>query len=72
MSRRQADSDAAYRVRTVQFNHRTERESVVVTRPYNTLSAARGEATRVKNQSRRATWIDTTVTVERATGWETV
>ncbi len=71
----QVDSDAAYRVRTVQTgtDPRNEgRVSVTVSRPYNTLRAARGEATRRKDQWRRSPYWDTVVTVERATGWETV
>lgn len=68
-------SDAAYRVRTVQtgIDPRNEgRVSVTVSRPYHTLGAARGQATRIKEQWRRASFWDTVVTVERATGWETV
>lgn len=70
----QPDSDAAYRVRTVQTGTDPRNEgyvSVSVSRPYNTIRAARGEATRIKARTRSPYW-DVVVTVERATGWETV
>lgn len=75
MSRDPQDSDAAYRVRTIQTgtDYRNEGHvSVTVSRPYNTLRAARGEATRIKGRWSKSAFWETTVTVERATGWETV
>lgn len=75
MSSRQRDSDTAYRVRTIQTgtDHRNEGHvSVTVSRPYNTLRAARGEVTRMKDRWSKSPFWETVVTVERATGWETV
>lgn len=74
--RRLSREQTAYRVRVVQTGtaeHNEGRIIVKVTRTYDTLGAARGQATQTKNQAKRYDkgW-NTVVTVERATGWETV
>jgi hypothetical protein len=67
---------SAYRVRVVQFGaeeHDEGVKTVRVSRTYATLGQARGQATKAKAEARRAHRDSfTTVTVERATGWETV
>lgn len=68
-------NDAVYRVRVEQtgIDQRNEGEvSVTVSRPYDTLGAARGQATRVRAYWARSPYWETTITIERARGWETV
>lgn len=68
------DTDAAYRVRMIETSRLTDGvERVVIFGPYATVGAARGQATRLKPKRRNPAhqW-DREITVERATGWETV
>ncbi len=71
----QHSAEAAYRARIVSTCIAGPFEGQVVvrvTRTYDTIGAARGQATQAKNRSKRDRVWDTVVTVERATGWETV
>ncbi len=67
---------SAYRVRVVEFGaeeHTEGVKTVKVSRTYPTLGQARGQATKAKSEARRRSRDSfTVVTVERATGWETV
>lgn len=68
-------AEAAYRARIVStaIAGPFEGQTVIrVTRTYDTIGAARGQATQAKNLARGDRVWDTVVTVERATGWEIV
>lgn len=69
------DTDCVYRVRCVStgaVEANEGRVSVAIAGPYGALSTARAEATRQKNRAKRNPYFSTEITVERATGWETV
>lgn len=69
------DTDCVYRVRHEQVGATPETEgrvSLTFSGPYAAIGTARAEATRQRNRAKRNRWYSSTITVERATGWETV
>lgn len=69
------DTDCVYRVRQESVGVVPENEgrvSLVLAGPYAAIGTARAEATRRKNRAKRDPYWAHEITVERATGWETV
>lgn len=69
------DTAHVFRVRHEQVGIRPDnlnRVSLTFAGPYASISTARAEATRRRNREDANPYFNSTITVERATGWETV
>lgn len=69
------DTDCVYRVREKSIGIAPENEgrmSLVLAGPYAAIGTARAEATRRRQRAKRDPYRSYEITVERATGWETV
>ncbi len=75
MSRRMRDSDHVYRVVNLAIGIEESiegRKSLTIAGPYAGLPTARAEATRQRARAKSDPYHSYEITVERATGWETV